>query len=73
MTKPTTPVFVVMGNDFPSAVFSTEKLADDYCAKRREIERQDFHPTYSGEQYHTRVHWRVYEFPVYDSIEEFFV
>lgn len=45
-------VYVVMGNDYPAAVFATEEAAEAYCvAKRKE-------PRTSG----IMIYWRVYEF-----------
>lgn len=43
-------VFVVMGNDYPDAVFDTEAAAEAYCAKQR--------------PHNDRIYWRVYEFEV---------
>lgn len=49
-----TEVHVVMGNDFPAAVFEKKEDAEAFCvAKRAESE-----PGY------TRIHWRVYNFPI---------
>jgi len=42
-------VFVVMGNDHPAAVFSTEAAAEEFCAAKK----------HDG---NTRIYWRVYEF-----------
>lgn len=47
-----------MGNDFPAAVFSTAKLADDYV-KALQAEEPSRKPYMSP-----RVYWRVYEFEV---------
>jgi hypothetical protein len=50
----TMKVFVVMGNDFPDAVFSTVVLADQYVrAKQAEKPIRRPAPT---------MYWRVYEF-----------
>jgi hypothetical protein len=49
-------VYVVMGNDFPDAVFSTQDAADDYVA-RRKLEDNP-----SGDGWFRRVHWRHYNF-----------
>lgn len=32
-------VYVVMGNDFPDAVFDTAKAAEDYCDSKRAARR----------------------------------
>lgn len=47
-------VFVVMGNDFPDAVFDSEQTATAYCdAKRKEPKVIGFGP---------RIYWCLYEF-----------
>jgi hypothetical protein len=43
-------VWVVMGNDYPDAVFSTEEAAEAHCALQRLKTK--------------RIHWRVYGFAV---------
>ena len=45
-------VHVVMGNDFPQAVFDTLEAAEAYCVLRRAEKRLD--------QRH--IYWRVYDF-----------
>ena len=47
-------VYVVMGNDFPDAVFDNEAAAEAYCEARRAQNAE------SG----TRVYWRFYVFPL---------
>jgi hypothetical protein len=47
-------VFVVMGNDYPDAVFSTLELAEAYCEKQRRQQREASRPVY----------WRPYPFVV---------
>lgn len=49
-----TKIYVVMGNDYPSAVFSKKKRAEKYCDRMRENNKLD------GQ----RIFWRVYEFEV---------
>lgn len=51
-------VFVVMGNDFPDAVFSTEEKADAYINLKKDEEALRM----ASEQYPRRVYWRSYEF-----------
>lgn len=46
-----TKVWVVMGNDFPDAVFSSEEKATAYCAEKKK------EPSPGA-----RIHWRSYEF-----------
>jgi hypothetical protein len=52
-------VWVVMGNDYPDAVFSSEKAADDFIAeKKREHEAKAHHEGGA----HWKIYWRAYEF-----------
>lgn len=55
-------VHVVMGNDYPAAVFDTMEAAEAYCVKRRTM--GPFNPSGSP-----RIHWRVYEFKLNDGLE----
>ena len=50
-------VYVVMGNDYPAAVFANEQGAQQYCVEkvRAEAERQRYASA-------TRIHWRYYDF-----------
>lgn len=51
-------VYVVMGNDYPAAVFETAKDAEKYCVEQQKSPR-------SGHQgVMTRIHWRHYAFVV---------
>lgn len=54
----TVNVYVVMGNDYPDAVFTTQELADAYCAKQKQVDLMNGR----------RIYWRVYPFPVKDSV-----
>lgn len=47
-------IHVVMGNDFPDAVFSSETLAEEYCERRRVDDRREGR----------RIYWRVNSFEV---------
>ncbi|AMX93665.1 MULTISPECIES: hypothetical protein [Mesorhizobium] len=49
-----TEVHVVMGNDFPAAVFEKAEDAEACCVARRA----------ENEPGYTRIHWRVYNFPL---------
>lgn len=49
-------VWVVMGNDFPDAVFFTKASAEAYCERKRDEPKID--------PYHARIYWRHYEFEV---------
>jgi hypothetical protein len=46
-------VYVVTGNDFPDCVFSTEKSAKEYCAKKKSENKSDW-----------LIYWCCYEFEV---------
>lgn len=50
-------VHVVMGNDFPSAVFSTEALAEAYCKRMGGANADP-----RGPQPQRRIYWRHYKF-----------
>lgn len=45
-------IFVVMANDYPDSVFSTERDAEAYCTKQRDAPSSQLR----------RIYWRVYEF-----------
>jgi len=49
-----TEIYVVMSNDYPSAVFSDEESADSFCAAKNAEDKQEFP--------HRRVFWRAYSF-----------
>jgi hypothetical protein len=51
-------VYVVMGNDFPEAVFSTEIEAEKLCERRRFEEGPKPPKGYRV----PRIYWRVYPF-----------
>lgn len=50
--------FVVMGNDYPAAVFISESAAEEYILYRKwdELTKRDYQKTH--------IHWRHYEFPL---------
>jgi hypothetical protein len=48
-------MYVVMGNDFPDAVFDKLEAAEAYCVEKRK--EGPFNPSGSP-----RVYWRVYDF-----------
>lgn len=52
-------VYVVMSNDYPDSVFSTEKLAKDYVAAKELAAREP-----RNYQDRTFVYWKVYPFNV---------
>lgn len=52
-------VYVVMGNDFPDAVFTSAELAQVYCASKA----VDTRP--GGI---TRVYWRFYDFELLEAL-----
>lgn len=45
--------FVVMGNDFPDAVFASEDLAEAYCVEQRKLNGKNTTP---------HIYWKVYAF-----------
>jgi hypothetical protein len=47
-----TKVFVVMGNDFPDAVFDNKTTAEEYCSLKSR----------GAHKHARRIYWRVYEF-----------
>jgi hypothetical protein len=51
----TTIVYVVMGNDYPQAVFKTLEAAEKCCEDKRK--EGPFNPSGSS-----RIYWRVYDF-----------
>lgn len=53
-----TKVFVIMGNDFPDAVFSQEPDAAAYVARLNST---------AAIQGYARIYWRHYEFPLDDK------
>lgn len=53
-------VFVVMGNDYPQAVFTTEARAEAYCVEMRKADALESKQT--GQR--RMVYWRVYAFPL---------
>lgn len=53
-----TTVYVIMGNDFPDAVFSTRELADDFI-RRKTAEENKACKAGSGLR---RIYWRSYQF-----------
>jgi hypothetical protein len=57
-----TKLFVVMGNDFPAAVFSTKKRAEAYCDKRKAKDRTDDERRGDRLSSLPRIFWRSYEF-----------
>lgn len=58
-------VFVVMGNDFPDAVYTTETDAELHCRRKRDEEKAlwaQAHPHRSANSYLARVRWYVRAF-----------
>jgi hypothetical protein len=47
-------VYLVMGNDFPEAVFTTREAAEAYCDRQKDRDKA------AGR----RIYWRVKEFEV---------
>lgn len=58
-------VWVIMGNDYPDAVFTTKASAEAYCAQKRvDNEREVKHHT------QRKIYWRAYEFTVQPLTKE---
>jgi len=56
-------VYVVMGNDFPEAVFSSDADAQAFCEKIRDVP--------PAHKFGPRIHWRVYNFVLdHEKIKE---
>lgn len=53
-------VWVVMGNDYPDAVFTTEAAAKAYCEEQK---KKSLYPGTST----PRIYWRTYEFELRDE------
>lgn len=52
-------VYVVMGNDFPDAVYDSEQAASDYIKGKKESLEEKTHRERYG---HGLIHWRSYAF-----------
>lgn len=50
-------VWVVTGNDYPDAIFDSEKAADDYCTLKKRENAAEQQPGYRR-----MIYWRSYEF-----------
>lgn len=50
------PVWVVMGNDYPDAVFTSETEAEAYCFQKRTLNQKH------REQGGRLIYWRTYRF-----------
>lgn len=49
-------VFVIMGNDFPDSVVSSQKAADEYIEARKAVDK--------AMKVGHRIYWRSYEFEI---------
>lgn len=49
-------VYVVMGNDFPDAVFDSQKKAEQFIEQKKKEDDK------IKEKYYARIYWRAYEF-----------
>lgn len=58
-------VYVVMGNDYPEAVFSNEAAADKFIEKKRAEDRREDRPWPNSLA--PRIYWRHYEYEVRDQ------
>lgn len=57
-------VYVVMGNDYPDAVFTTEALADEYCRQAAANVGALRVAGLGG----PKIHWRYYDFELHSAI-----
>lgn len=61
-------VYVIMGNDFPNAVFSTEAAAKKYCVDRLAADKAE--AVKENRWYGTpRIYWREYAYVVDERLE----
>lgn len=61
-------VFVVMGNDYPDAVFTSNEAAEAYCCAKRS---DDVLAQPKGGMMHgsvPRIYWRVYAFDLREKV-----
>lgn len=63
-SMPPASVHVVMGNDFPAAVYALEADAEAHCERERQRPEAIAHKKQYGSN---RIHWRVYTFPLQAS------
>lgn len=52
-------VWVIMGNDYPTAVFDNERAAKQYCKTQTKVNNRDMERGDSR-----KIYWRAYEFDV---------
>lgn len=62
-------VFVVMGNDYPDAVFEEEYDAQYFCASKENEDRDNYKSEHGHKgpgfaRYVPRIYWRYYDFKV---------
>lgn len=57
-----TTVYVIMGNDYPAAVCSKEKVADTLVKKLIKHEQKIQDTMKQQRRCCTRIHWRYYDF-----------
>ncbi len=55
-------VWVVMGNDFPDAVFATEALASQYVVQKKELDAKRV------KEHYATIYWRSYAFTLQESL-----
>lgn len=51
-------VYVIMGNDFPAAVYDNRAAANAHCERENAKNEERLRDGYG------RIYWRVYEFPL---------
>lgn len=57
-------VYVVMGNDYPSAVFSTEAAAEAYCKTATDEHEAEMRKMYGDKGFWSHIHYRAYDFEI---------
>lgn len=65
-----TRAFVVMGNDYPDAVFSTKEAAEAHCEAMRKEGLVQYRQMHGRERpsYDRGIYWRVYDFPLLEGV-----
>jgi hypothetical protein len=57
-------VYVVMGNDYPAAVFSTEEAAKTYCETATAKHEAEMRKMFGARGFWPRIYYRPYGFKI---------
>lgn len=57
-------VYVIMGNDFPEAVFDSQQKADDFVMAAEKADKAARAAMLFGSGPRQRIHWRAHAFKV---------